>query len=635
MKDKLKKIIIPFIFMMVFNLGSYYLGHGQNFGEGLSPHFGILLVSGLILGPYGAIGAAIGNLLCDLIRDYPPILAFFSSLITIATSYLGYKLWYGNYKSDLTVTNPKLNSTNNVILFLSIVVLCGMIYATLHGKMIYLFFPDISSINEIIKIRFFLSYINASFIMGIVGIWISNKINFFHIPKTSKNKLNEKLYKITGSLLIFSLVLSLIVDYLIPINIYIAIVELIIISLLLLIYLKRPITSNIKISNAKSIPEDVMNIFHLTILFIIIIGIVLSYDLILLTTIENVLPLDKNEIMLSMMSLIDAILLIFLIPSIVVLKYIEMKVIDPILSFSKIDHFIHENEKIESEGLIDLYSKYINEKNEIGTLANSYTNLINFNNNYIENIQEIEGEKKRIQAEIDIATKIQVANLPTTSIVTDDYIVNGYSKPAKEVGGDFFDYYKIDDDNLAIIIGDASGKGVPAAILAMITQVMIKQMLQHDKDPSKILYLLNNQLSENNTESMFITLWVGIYNKTTKKLNFSNAGHEPPLIKENNKYKSMTIDSGIALGIIEDFDYLKEEIDLFDEIILYTDGITDAINKNEEEYGKEKLLNFLNNFESDEEPIKPLLKNIDKFTQDEMQFDDMTLLYLKNKNTTP
>ena len=333
-----------------------------------------------------------------------------------------------------------------------------------------------------------------------------------------------------------------------------------------------------------------------------------------------------------MMVMTDILLIIFFIPSLVVLRYIEVKVIEPILSFSKIEDFIHENEKIESDGLINIYSRYINEKTEIGTLARSYTDLIKFNNNYIENIREIEGEKERIKAELDIAAKIQVSNLPKEAIENDNYIVDGYSKPAKEVGGDFCDYYEIDDDNIAIVIGDASGKGIPAAILAMNTQVSIKQLLKHDKDPSKILYLLNNQLAENNSESMFITLWLGIYNVSSGKLIFSNGGHEPPLIKENNKYEYMNIESGLVLGIIEDFKFVKEEIILSDEIILYTDGITDANNKNDEMYGMDNLLNFFNNFKNKKKMIEGLLKDINKFTQGYEQFDDMTLLYLKIKH---
>ena len=327
----------------------------------------------------------------------------------------------------------------------------------------------------------------------------------------------------------------------------------------------------------------------------------------------------------------DVIIILFFIPGIIILKYIEDKVFKPILSFSEIEGFIKENEKIESDGLVEIYSKYINEQNEIGTLARSYTELIKHSNNYIENIREIEGEKERINTELNIATKIQAASLPTEALENDDFIIDGHSQPAKEVGGDFFDYYNLDDDNLAIVIGDASGKGVPAALFAMITQVVIKQILKHNRDPSKVLYLLNNQLTENNPESMFLTLWLGIYNKKTKKLTFSNAGHNPPLIKENGKFKYLTIDTGIVLGIVEDFDYVLEEIDLTNQLVVYTDGITDANNENDEMYGEDRLLTFFNGFESDENPIVPLLNDIQNFTKNTKQYDDMTLLFLMIK----
>ena len=288
------------------------------------------------------------------------------------------------------------------------------------------------------------------------------------------------------------------------------------------------------VNDSKSIPEEIMNLFQLSLLSVIFLGIIISYDHNIITAISNLLPLNVNEVIISMMLLMDILLLIFFIPSLAVLRYVEIKVIEPILSFARIEDFIHENEKIESDGLVEIYSRYISDETEIGTLARSYTDLINFNNNYIENIREIEGEKERIKAELNIAYRIQAANLPKEGIFNEYYSVNGYSQPAREVGGDFFDYYELDDDHLAIVIGDASGKGVPAAILAMISQVMIKQMLKNTRDPSEILYLLNNQLCENNSESMFITLWIGIYNKTTKQLTFSNAGHNPPNLERAN-----------------------------------------------------------------------------------------------------
>ena len=428
-----------------------------------------------------------------------------------------------------------------------------------------------------------------------------------------------------------SILITIIIDSTSALNNVIVTGELIIVTAILFIYLTKPQACEVSKNNGKSIPGEIMNIFLLTTLIILFLGFLATYDHILLTAVNEYIPLDKNEIVMTMMILMDILLLIYLIPSMFVLRYVERNVISPIISFSKIEEFVNENEKIESDGLVNIYSEYINNETEIGSLARSYTDLINHNNHYIENIHEIEGEKKRIETELDIATKIQASNLPTKPLETNEYKVNGFSKPAKEVGGDFFDYYPLDKDNLVIVIGDASGKGIPAAILAMITQVTIKQILKHEKDPSKVLYLLNNHLCENNSESMFITLWLGIYNKNTSKIIFSNAGHNRPLIKDKNGFDYLNIDTGIVLGVMEDFDFVKEEMVFSKELIVYTDGITDANNTNNEMYGENRLKKFFNEFESENDPIKPLLENIDEFTNGEDQFDDMTLLYLKEK----
>ena len=600
--------------MLVFNLGIYYLKGGQNFGGGLSVHVGILLVSGMILGPYGALGATVANFLCDIIRGYGPVTAAGSFFFGFAISYLGYKLWYGSYSFRPNATRLRLSNTRNVVLFLSIVLFCGLLYSILHGKLFYLTLPETISLNSTIEIRYFLNFINSSFIFGIIGIWISNKIDFAHIPQASKDKPNKKFYQIVGALLVLSILATLIIDSSVQLNNYIVLIELAVLTFLLFVYLKKPITSDMIVNDSKSIPEEIMNLFQLSLLSVIVLGIIISYDHNIITAISNLLPLNVNEVIISMMLLMDILLLIFFIPSLAVLRYVEIKVIEPILSFARIEDFIHENEKIESDGLVEIYSRYISDETEIGTLARSYTDLINFNNNYIENIREIEGEKERIKAELNIAYRIQAANLPKEGIFNEYYSVNGYSQPAREVGGDFFDYYELDDDHLAIVIGDASG-------------------------PSEILYLLNNQLCENNSESMFITLWIGIYNKTTGKLIFSNAGHNPPLIKENGEFKYLNIDTGLVLGVMEDFDFVREEITLREQIVLFTDGITDASNTKNEMYGEDKLLNFFNEFKSDKGqfksdkgPIMPLLSDIHEFTRDAEQFDDMTVLYLKIKD---
>ncbi|WP_407413821.1 PP2C family protein-serine/threonine phosphatase [Methanobrevibacter sp.] len=621
MKSKLKKIAISFISMIALNI---LLSPDIFWDLGIeTPHVGLLFVFGLIFGPYGALGATSANIILDLLNSYTPLEILPSEIVSFAVSCLAYKLWYSGFKTD-KITKPRLDNIYHITLFLSSILICGLIYSSFHGNLVGILISN--SIDEFYFVSYFLNFINIAFIFGIFGIQLSRKFDLIETPKTSKRPVNKKLYRI----LFYSLMIVAIVSSVSPIlNIDSNIMtgELILLAILLIAYVTKPFEYKIQTNDKNTIIERIIQIFLIITLTIAIIGVIisiLSYNYV--THINNV---NIYLYLLPALLITDIIIILFFIPGIIILKYVENKVIKPISSFSKIEDFISENEKIESDGLVEIYSKYINEQNEIGTLARSYTELINHNNNYIENIHEIESEKERIKAELDIATKIQASNLPTEAIECENYFVDGYSKPAKEVGGDFFDYYMLDDENLAIAIGDASGKGVPAALLATITQVMVKQLLKHDINPSNTLSILNNQLCEKNSETMFITLWLGIYNKTTGKLTFSNAGHNPPLIRENGEFRYLNIDSGIVLGIVEDFEFVNEEITLSDELIAYTDGITDANNKESKMYGEDRLLNFFNEFKSDENPIEPLLNDIHKFTENAEQYDDMTLLYLK------
>lgn len=623
MKSKLKKIAISTILIILINL---LLSNAIFYDMGIeNPHTGLLFVFGLILGPYGALGATLGNVILDLLNGFTPIEILPSAIVTFGVSYLAYKLWYSGFKTE-KITKPRLDSVEHLTLFILSILVCGLIYSIAHANLIGIFVGV--EIDEYAFVSYFLNFFNISFIFGIITIWLSKRFDFIDTPKISKRKANKKLYRRVFCLLVIITVLSSILLIFIK-NTNVLIVLTVMITVTLYIYLTRPIEHEIQQTVDNTVTERILMNFLIITLAIAIIGIsvsLLSYKFI--TDLYNV---NFYLYMMPGIIITDIIIILFFVPGIIILRYIEKNVIKPISSFSQIESFIGKNKRIEAEGLLEIYSEYTDEKTEIGNLARSYSNLININNEYIENIQEIEGEKERIKAELNIATKIQEANLPTEPIENDDFIVNGYSKPAKEVGGDFFDYYNIDDEHLAIVIGDASDKGVPAAILAMICQVIIKQLLIHDNDPSKILYLLNNQLCENNPESMFITLWLGIYNRTTNELIFSNAGHNPPLIMENGKFKYMNIDSGLVIGAMEDFDYINEETTLTDELILYTDGITDANNKDRKMYGEDRLLNFFNGFESNDDPIYPLLDDISRFSEDTEQYDDMTLLHLRVK----
>ena len=232
------------------------------------------------------------------------------------------------------------------------------------------------------------------------------------------------------------------------------------------------------------------------------------------------------------------------------------------------------------------------------------------------------------------ANKIQKDILPSVFPAFPDrkeFDIYASMTPARFVAGDFYDYFFVDNRHLCLVIADVTGKGIPAALLSSITQNLIKHLFTETRDPSKILKSLNNQLCENNPQAMFITLWLGIYNKNTDKITFSNAGHNPPLIYANGTFKELNLDKGIVIGVLEDFEYETEETYISKGMILYTDGITDANNNNGELYGEDRLIEFLNNHNFNENMINAVLENINEFTGDADQFDDMTMLMVVKK----
>jgi len=631
MDNRIKKTLVPFFMMMIFNLGTYMIT-GTNFSEGVAPHVGLLPISGILFGPYGAIGAVIGNAICDLIRGYSIESTISSEIISLGIALMAYKIWYQKFKYIHVSSKPKLNNTTQIILFLGIILLTSTVFSLLIKQSDYILYPETHSINMLIGVRYFVNFLNSAFIFGIIGIKLSKYIDFVHIPKTSDKKINEELYVVLLILIVIFTIAALVIDKQIRTNVSFIIIEIAILVILIWTYALKPV--NIKISKTpfNSIPEKIMNIFFLATLIIICLGIIISFDDMLISRIDDFLPLNYSEIAISIMMLTDILLIIFFVPSIAVLRYVENKVVNPLINFSKIEKFIKKGDKIETEGLINTYSNYLDDDTEIGNLARSYTNLINFTNDYIENIHTIESEKKRIETELEIAKKIQQAILPTESIENNDYCISGFSIPAKEVGGDFYDYYPIDDENIAIIIGDASGKGVPAALLSTVSQSIIRQLIKIEKDPSKVLFSLNNQLCENNPEFMFITLWIGIYNKNTNIITYSNAGHDRPLINDNGDIKFLEMNAGIVLGIMKDFEFEKEELEITKGLLLYTDGITDEKNINEEFYGEKRLQEFLMNNPFDKNIISSILDDISNHIGGYEQFDDMTLVILEKKD---
>jgi sigma-B regulation protein RsbU (phosphoserine phosphatase) len=205
---------------------------------------------------------------------------------------------------------------------------------------------------------------------------------------------------------------------------------------------------------------------------------------------------------------------------------------------------------------------------------------------------------------------------------------------AKEVGGDFYDFYLVDDSKLAFIIADVSGKGIPAAMFMMTSKNLIKSLATEGHGISTVINAANNKLCENNDANMFITAFMGCLDLKTGKLEYVSAGHNPPLVKHGDGgFQYLPKSKTIVLAAMEDYPYRAHELQLEpgDIIYAYTDGVTEATDSNNELYGEPRLKDALNiqNWSSMEDLCKAIKKDVDAFVGDAPQFDDITMLAIR------
>ncbi len=243
----------------------------------------------------------------------------------------------------------------------------------------------------------------------------------------------------------------------------------------------------------------------------------------------------------------------------------------------------------------------------------------------------------RIDKELEFARTIQLSTLPSVFPAfpdRTDFDIFATMDTAKEVGGDFYDFYLLDDNRLAFLIADVSGKGISAAMFMMKAKTLIKSHADNEGDVALVLTRANRDLCENNEAEMFVTCWMGILDFRTNKVTFANAGHNPPLVKHGDgSYEFFKTRPGLVLAGMEGVKYRLGEFSLMpgDEIFLYTDGVTEATNSRNELYGDERLEKCLNGLEgmSSEDICRAVKKDVDSFVGDAPQFDDITMLSLR------
>ncbi|MCR5279983.1 MAG: PP2C family protein-serine/threonine phosphatase [Lachnospiraceae bacterium] len=332
--------------------------------------------------------------------------------------------------------------------------------------------------------------------------------------------------------------------------------------------------------------------------------------------------------------------LVLVVGTLFVVFFVDKQVVERIVSLEK--SIKHYSENKDPELARDII-KVTGRADEIGSLCHEFSDMITELEVYMQNLQSVTAEKERIGAELDVATHIQASMLPRIFPPfpeRDDIDLYATMNPAKEVGGDFYDFFLIDDTHLAVVMADVSGKGVPAALIMVIAKTLIKNHLIAGEELDKALMSSNMQLLENNDEMLFVTAWVGIIDLETGHIVFADAGHEPAFVLKKNgevveiKHKKKRP----PLATIEGMKYVVDEFDIEkgDLLYLYTDGVPEAINIAEELFTKDRLVEVLKQHTSDvpKDLLKAVQDAMDEYVGEASQFDDITMLGVRINETS-
>ena len=325
-----------------------------------------------------------------------------------------------------------------------------------------------------------------------------------------------------------------------------------------------------------------------------------------------------------------------ILTNIMLILFIYLKAVRPTV---KVHNAVREYiETKNSEAVVKKMSA-VKAKNEFGRLADSISELAVEIDRYTEENLRLNGERERVEAELDLATKIQADMLPTAFPDIPELSLYASMDPAKEVGGDFYDFFFIDEEHLGLVIADVSGKGVPAALFMMMSKMLVKNYAMMGLPPAEVLNRANASICENNKNKMFVTVWFGVLDIATGHLRAANAGHEYPMVrKPGGQFEMLKDKHGFVLGAMKKKRYTEYEFDVEPggTLFVYTDGAPEATNAGNELFGTERMLAALNR--DPDAPPETLLNNmtaaINEFVGDAPQFDDLTMLGIKYNGKT-
>lgn len=351
------------------------------------------------------------------------------------------------------------------------------------------------------------------------------------------------------------------------------------------------------------------------------------------------IDISMNEITKVLMTYAVATLVMMILIAMLAVyfvnRWLKNRVIDPVLRLEKVSEaFVESSRRAEMPEELVINDPDIHTGDEIESLSVAISDMFVGMKNYMSSLLTVTREKERIGAELDVANNIQASMLPRIFPAFPDhneFDIYATMDPAKEVGGDFYDYFMLDDHTMGLVMADVSGKGVPAALFMVISKTLIKNRCQDSRSPAEVLSYVNDQLSEGNDSDMFVTVWLAILDINTGKGLAANAGHEHPAIRrKGGKYELDIYRHSPAVATMEGMRFREHPFELNpgDSLFVYTDGVPEANDEAGKFYGTDRMIECLN-ADPDADVQKLLIEvreDIRKFAGEAEQFDDITML---------
>lgn len=599
------------------------------------------IVCGLLFGLPGALGTAVGNFFGDIYSGYEMSFCIAGFFAQFLFGYLPYKFWYAplfvGWFKHKTVDKSghkavSLADAGSVGKYMALVVADSMLMTGYLSLLMEYF--GISSEYTVATLMMLLNNIVFGIVLGIPMLIAADVLHLQKNIPCSKNDGKLRLVLSDASMELSVLVLLLFFVLHGRIDVRQIILPVYVLSY---VYVFKPasVADSAK-GNRFTLNEKMVLIFMLLSLFsALFVGVGVYIECMGQGSVAFV---DLwNRIYLY----VTFDLVLFNGFSLVLLLYIQKNITEPVeqMSQAAADYLSDEGENAENglEGKVFKSYEYLN--SEVGELAVSLSQMIRNIEVYIENLTAMTADKERIGAELSIATHIQSSMLPCIFPAFPDrkeFDVYATMNPAKEVGGDFYDFFMVDERHVAVVMADVSGKGVPAALFMVIGKTLIKDHTQPGISLGSVFSDVNNLLCDSNSEGMFITAFEGVLDLATGEFTYVNAGHEIPYVcRKGECFEAYKVSPGFVLAGMEDMRYKEGRMQLAvgDRIFLYTDGVPEATNADNEMYGSGRLHNALNEYKDKalEELLTNIKADVDSFVREAPQFDDITMLCLEYK----